>query len=242
MLLFKNRPFALALSLFCAATNVSADRLACAAPATEAEGAICKEPWLPDLALLAVELGDAIGLDIRYSDIDPPNEFFGRLDRLLRTLTVADMEKLVAGRNLWTFDFDVANKILFMRLDGSDLQDMMIVFGPEGNVAYIASEDARDAGRYNYRTVGNVLEVSSHFAPALSIEKFRYQDGCWRLIGEDGQWRDEDPNDSSINYLTGSAFFNYKDGSSITRTFDPFVSCLGEILYPQEITYHGDYD
>ena len=228
MLLHKNRPYALAFLLSCLGANVNADLLACSEPATESEAAICKDRTLADLALLAGELGNAIGLDIRYSDIDPPNEIYQRFDRLVRTLKVADMDKLTAGRNLWTFDFNDANKILFISLDGSSAQDIMVVFGPEGEVAYVAMEPADEAGRYDYRLVGNILELSSNFAPAGFVEKFRYQDGCWRLIGEDGSWRDEDPYERSINYLTGRAIFHYKDGSSATRTFDPFVSCLGD--------------
>ncbi len=240
MLIYENKLCLVAFLVFCLGGNTNAGELACSDPANESEEAICKDPMLADLALLAAELGDAIGLDIRYSDIDPPSDIYPRFDRLVRTLRVADMDKLVAGRNLWTFDFDDANEILFMSLEASPLQDMMIVFETDGKVAYVASEDAEDAGRYHYRSVGNILEITSSFLPARFTNKFRHQDGCWRLIGEDGSWRDEDPYASSINYLTGRAIFQYKDGSSTTRTFDPFVSCLGDNFYAYEITYHDD--
>ena len=177
---------------------------------------------------MAEELGNAVGLEIRYSDIEGADDFYQRFNRLVGTLTVADMDKLIAGTNLWTFDFDEANEILFLSLEASPLQDMMIVFGPDGKVAYVASEDAEDAGRYHYRSVGDTLEITSSFAPGGFTNKFRYQDGCWRLIGQDGAWRDEGPHLGSINHLTGRAILEYRDGSSTTRVFDPSVSCLGE--------------
>lgn len=232
----KNRPYFFAMLFASLALNASAGSLACNEPANEAEAAICSDNILSDFALLAGELGNAVGLEIKYSDIEGTDDFYQRFNRLVETLTIADMDKLMAETNSWEFDFDEANAILFMGLEASPLQDIMIVFGTDGKVAYVASEYAEDAGRYHYRSVGNILEITSSFLPASFTNKFRYQDGCWRLIGQNGSWRDEDPHQGSINHLTGQVVFEYRDGSSTTRAFEPSVSCLGERFFLFDIS------
>ncbi len=235
-----SKAFAIALLFSGAGTSVGAGILNCSGTATATEIAICNDDALSDLANMAADIGNAVGLEIGYSNLATPDDLYPRFDRLLRTLTVSDMDKLTTRRQEWQFDFDGANKILFINTADSPLQNMMVVFEADGSAGHVAAEHPYDAGRYSYRAVGNILEVTSSFAPALFIEKYRYQNGCWRLIGEDASWRDEDPDQRSINYLTGQAIFEYKDGSSITRSFDTRVICLGEDSYSYEIEFHDD--
>lgn len=238
MILRQCRPYAFAFLFTGMGAMSSADTLDCTLPATDIEAAICSDQELSDIVGMANDIGNAVGLDIKYSDLEAPDQLYQRFERLLGVLTIGDMDKLTTEQQGVAFKFDAPKKILFIDAGDSLLQDAIVVFDASNKVAYMAMEAADDAGRYDYRAVGNVLEIDSSFAPASFTQKFRNQDGCWRLIGEDGRWRDEDPIQRSINFLTGRAIFDYRDGSRVKRSFDPQVSCLGEDFSAYDLKYH----
>ena len=213
--------------------------LDCTSPATQVEAAICNDAVLSEIASLAEEIGSAVGLDIRYDDLEQADGLSEQLHRLLKTLTVADVDRLTPHQGR-SYLFDEANRILFSRAEDSALQEMMVVFDKDGAASYTAMEPFDDAGRYFYGTSGNILEIDSSFRPASFTRKFRYKDGCWRLIGEDHWWRDEEPDESSTNFLTGRQISTYRDGSTRTQTFDPQVICLGDEFYFYDIVYHDN--
>ena len=203
------------------------------------EAEIYNDAALSDIASLAEEIGRAVGLDIRYESLGNADGLSAQLYRLFNTLTVADVDRLVPQQGR-SYLFDEANRILFVHTEDSDLQDMMVVFDESGDASYIGMEPYDDAGRYSYRAVGNVLGVDSNFRPASFTQKFRYQDGCWRLIGSDGWWRDEAPMEQSLNMLTGHEISTFRDETVRKRTFDPQVQCLGDTFYFYDLQYHGE--
>jgi hypothetical protein len=214
---------------------------------------ICGNSELSTVAYIAENIGNVVGLGIRYNDLNVYSNLdsqrgslrttlYQRLDRLLRTLTVANLDELTASSEGWAFDFDPINKIFFVDVNGSDVEDIIVIFNASGTVAHVEIDaGAGDGGSRSYKSEGNVLEITAVLGNALYFtQKFRYQDGCWRLIGEDGWTGYEPANFNSINYLTGQAIFDYEEGSSVSRTFDPQVSCLGEDFYSSEIKYYDD--
>lgn len=241
--------FALTL---CWGNPVKADGLNCLNPTTETEVAICNDPTLADMAVLAQVLGNIVGLDVRYahSSIQEDLGLSNGLRRLLSTLTLAEAASLVdASQHLaWDVVFDEQNKILFINSDKANLQDGLVVFAPSAvgssTPIYVEMELVLDAFRYRYRADGNILEARHSSKPASFTKKYRYQDGCWRLIGEEMTWVDymiEYDNDMaaySINHLTGQAIFDYKVETGVLRTFDPHIRCLDERLTYHEIDYH----
>ncbi|MGJ8625189.1 MAG: hypothetical protein ACSHW1_20800 [Yoonia sp.] len=234
------RLFSVALFLVGSGTVVRADALNCDRLTTDALTMICGNRALSDLASLAGDIGDTVGLDLRYNDVTGTDDMYQRFGRLLRALMVSDMDQLEIRQQGWVVEYDQASRILFIKPSDSQLQDMMIVFGTDNSVSYVAMEHYDDAGRYQYQLNGTVLEIYSRFSPGSFFDKYRYQDGCWRLIGEDNLWRDEDPDERSINHLTGQAEFRYRDGTRVSRTFDPKVICLGDHFSSFEIEYHQD--
>lgn len=234
----QHRSYALALALSAMGSTASAG-IDCNTPVTAVEATICNDAALSEIASLADEIGSAVGLEIRYDDLEQAGDLHQRFDRLLKTLTIADVERLTPKQGR-SYLFDVNNSILFLHTEASPLQDMMVVFDQDGTASYIAMEPYDDAGRYYYRAKGNILEIDSSFSPASFTQKFRHQDGCWRLIGQDGAWRDEDPSEQSVNFLTGQEISTFRDGSERVRSFDPFVICLGDGFYSYDIEYHAE--
>lgn len=238
------------------ASTSHADALDCNNTTTEVEAAICYNTELLDLAAFADLLGGIVGLDIRYPDtaVNDDLGMSNSVRRLLSTLTLSEVEHLidVSEPLAWAFVFDKQNNILFIEAKHDDLQDGVVVFDPSATGSstplYTEMEYVFDAVRYRYHADGNILEVTSSARPSSSTQKYRYQDGCWRLIGEDRAWAgymiefDDDIAALSINHLTGQAIFDYKNEQGVRRTFDPHVRCLNQRPMYHEITYHDAGD
>lgn len=231
---------------------VKADGLDCSGVTTGIEAEICKEAELSELAVLADVLGTVVGLEIRYAELGFDEDFglSNGVRRLLSTLTFSEIEALMnSSRGLaWNFVFDDEHNILFINANQDQLQDGLVVFAPSANgtstPTYVEMEYVFDPVRTGYHLLGNILEVTSRTRHSRSIEKFRYQNGCWRLIGEDRDWADllvefdDDLARVSINHLTGQAIFDFKENKGVERTFTPQVGCLHERLSFYEIEYH----
>jgi hypothetical protein len=229
-----------------------ADSLDCNLAADDVEAAICAKSELSQLAALADALGSVIGLEVKY-DARSVNEDFGisrGVGRLLSALTFAEAHNLAGlSQNLpWGFEFDVQNKILIISAETAWLQDGLVVFNPSSTgsstSAYVEFETLYDAVRYRYRTIGNILEIQHRAQPAVTVHKYRHQDGCWRLIGTDTVWAgymiefNDDLTAVSINHLTGQAISDFKVETGVVRTFDPIVQCLGDGSPYHQIEYH----
>ncbi len=229
-----------------------ADSVDCNYPEGDIERGICDDPNLATLAHLADVIGAVVGLDVRYAERGIWEDYgLNRaINRLLSTLALDDVAALTEPSVSadWNFIFDDQNKILFIEAKSYPLQNGVVVFDPDTDgtpaVLYVEMYNFDDAGRYSYRTVGNILEVRSSFRPAESVDKYRYQDGCWRLIGSDTAWAgymieyNDDIAAQSTNYLTGRSIFDYNTDQGVVRTFDPEVFCLGPFGSSNVIQYH----
>lgn len=229
-----------------------ADTLDCNNTTTEVEAAICYNTELLDLVAFADVLGSVVGLDIRYPDTDVNDDLgmSNSMRRLLSTLTLSEAEHLVNVSQplAWDFVFDAQNNILFIKAKHEYLQDGLVVFDPSAvesaRPLYTEMEYVFDAVRHRYRASGNILEIMSMARPAESTTKYRYQDGCWRLIGEDRTWAgymiefNDDLAAMSINHLTGQAIFDFKEDKGVLRSFDPEVRCLSDRFTYHDINYH----
>ncbi|WP_417839981.1 hypothetical protein [Tritonibacter scottomollicae] len=229
-----------------------ADGLDCSHAVDDLEAAICAKSELSQLAALADALGSVVGLEVKY-DAKSVNEDFGLsrgVGRLLSTLTLSEAHNLsgLSQRLPWNFVFDVEKKVLILNAEYTYLQDGLVVFDPTATSSstpnYSEMETLYDAVRYSYRTVGNILEITSNARPAETTEKYRFQDGCWRLIGTDTVWAgnmvefNDDLAAVSTNHLTGREVSDFKLEKGIVRTYDPFVQCLGDELSYGQIVYH----
>jgi hypothetical protein len=229
-----------------------ADGLDCNPASTQIEAAICEDTALSELAAFADVLGEVTGLEVSYSEANDREDYglSNGIQRLLSTLTVFEVEPLIkASEDLaWDFVFDDQNKILFIKAKYAHGQDALVVFDPSSSGGstplFSEMEFVFDAGRNRYRADGNILEVTWTGRPAENTEKFRYQDGCWRLIGEDTVWAgymvefNDDLAAQSMNYLTGHAIFDFKNEKGVVRRFDPQIRCLRQGPSFQEITFH----
>lgn len=230
----------------------NADGFDCDNTTAGIEMAICNSTELSALAALADVLGTVVGLDVRYPETSVLEDvgMSNGVRRLLSTLTFYEIDPLInASQHLtWDFVFDDQNKILFINAKNDYLQDGLVVFDPSAigssTPIYTEMEYVFDAARERYRSVGNILEITSRARPSEFTEKYRYQDGCWRLIGEDTTWADymvefnDDLAAFSVNHLTGRAIFDFKKEKGVLRTFDPHVRCLHERPTYHEIEYH----
>ena len=231
---------------------VSANNASCDNADTPAAEVICQSTELSELAALADVLRTLVGYDIR-SEENATAEDAGlnhSVAKGLAMLTRDDIGPLInASHNLaWDITHDNLTHIILIKARQIHGQDGIVVFDPTAaptsapiyaNLGYVF-----DAVRTGYSMKGNVLEVSSWARPSEGVQKFRYQDGCWRLIGEDRVWADymiefnDDIAALSVNYLIGLAIFDYKDKRGVRRTFDAEVMCLGQNAWDHPLTYH----
>jgi hypothetical protein len=222
----------------------------------EVAKAICAKSELVALAALIDALGSVVGLEVKY-DANSIGEDFGMsrgVRRLLSTLTFAEAHNLdgLSPDLPWDFTFDVQNKVLILRAENAYLQDGLAVYPPTATSSstpiYTDFPETYDALRYTYRMADDILEVTATARPADTTDKFRYQDGCWRLIGTDTVWAgymieyNDDLAAVSINHLTGREILDFKEKTGVLRTFDPAVRCLGDDFYAYQIEYHQSGD
>lgn len=247
----KLRAFVL-LMPFAWASAAHADAVDCNNTSGEIEAAICNNQEFSQLAALADALGTIVGLEVKYLETSVNGDFgIGRgVGRLLSALTFSEAHNLAGlSQGLpWDFVFDVPNKILVIRAETASLQDALVVFDPSAAKSstpiYVELETLHDAVRHHYRSVGDILEIRSNARPAETVEKYRHQDGCWRLIGTDTVWAgymiefNDDLAVISINHLTGRAIFDFKEAKGVVRTLDPQVRCLNDRFTYQEFKYH----
>jgi hypothetical protein len=223
----------------------------CSGTTTGLETEICKDTELSELAALAGVVGTVVGLDVRYSALNYDEDFglSSGVRRLLSSLTLSEIETLVDLSHglAWDLVFDDVHNILLINAKQRYAQGGLVVFAPSAQSTstpiYVEMEHVFDAVRYRYRLVGNILEVISWARPSESTEKFRFQEGCWRLIGEDRLWANymvefnDDLVAISVNHLTGLAILDFKEEKGVERRFTPQVGCLDKKFNFYEIEY-----
>lgn len=228
----------------------------CDKAATEVEIAICSDPELSALDQLAHELSKNVKLKIDYDQIESNYEtahenisehiissiskFLGLFSKPSLHLITSDIAKLLAWDAEW-----YSSDIFIIRPEIERLPQALIVYGREAQPVYSEIENSL-VGPIEavYSFQNSTLSVHHYSSPATNIQKYRWQNDCWRLIGEDSQFnfRGYNPNNErigiSINHLTGRAIYTFEEGVPINRTFDPEVWCIGDGNYSSDINFH----
>ena len=228
----------------------------CDNAATETEIAICSDPELSALDELAGVLEKYVGLTVNFNEIDAnyddiADHYTFGINSLLGLVAQPDIASLADDiSNLSTWEAELyPRNVLIIRPQIYGLQEVLIIFGERvlGERHYpllVEMEHINSPLSFQYSIENNVLSVSMNASPANLLHKYRWQNNCWRLIGEDhypkfrGYNPENDPVGRSINYLTGQAILSYDVGESIARTFDPEVWCIGEGKGLNSIDYH----
>ena len=228
-------------------------------------GASCENPEIQQLQQLCIsdenaaeiELADAFsaitGLAIDYSSLDSTNpnwQDYGieaSLRLLAQAVSKASLDaaalEVLTALNHWAPEYHPEHSVLIVRPVSDmqhQLQEQLLVLAPSDHPtgSYVEIWGHIDAVRYGYAFDENVLISTRSARPFSNEYKHRFQDGCWRLIGEETS---EDPflmgspiTHISINYLTGRAVTTldtgHGDGSTYEeeRMFTPTRICLGE--------------
>lgn len=214
----------------------------CDTAGTRLPDTLCAKPELAELAALADRLGRIVGQHIPVA-ADPISEDFGLsrgITRLLSVLTLSEAKQLAKAQYdlPWQFHFDHAQKVLRLVSVDRYHQGGIAVFapdaGPTATPEHAQMGQTYDAQRLSYAIKGRVLEVTAQAGAGLSIHKYRFQNGCWRLIGEDAYWPDHmvefsnDLTSVSVNHLTGLAILTYFEDPEVRQTFTPLINCLSE--------------
>ena len=228
--------------------EVGAASFDCSEASTETEIAICADPVLSALDELARILSKYVGLVISFDEIDANYDDISEhyslgINSLLRNVAQPHIGSLMDDiANLSTWDAELyPGNVLIIRPQINGPQEVLIIFGESHFPLFFEMEHILNAFSVQYSVENNVLFVRSFASPATIIEKYRWQNGCWRLIGSDryfnhrGYNPDNDPIELSINTLTGQEILYYDNGNSIARTFDPEVWCIGEGKYISKI-------
>ena len=223
----------------------------CDKATTETEIAICADPELSALDELADVLEKYVGLTVNFNEIDAnyddiADHYTFGINSLLGLVAQPDIASLaddVANLSTWEAELYPSN-VLIMRPQIYGLQEVLIIFGERHYPLFVEMEHINSPFSFQYTIEDNVLFVSMNANPASILHKYRRQNDCWRLIGEDSTFNhrgynpSNDPVGRSINYLTGHAILSYDNGKSIARTFDPEVWCIGEGKGSYSIDYH----
>ena len=247
----------LALLLSSGLGNISmAASFDCNKATTETEITICADPELSALDELAHVLSKIVELEIDYDQIESNYElahenisehilssisqFISLVSKSSLSLITTDIIKLLAWDAEW-----YGSDIFIIRPEIGRLPQALIIYGREAQPVYSEIENSLVGPIETvYRFQNSILSVHHYSSPATNIKKYRFQNDCWRLIGEDRQFnfRGYNPNNErigiSINHLTGRAIYTFEEGVPINRTFDPEVWCIGDGNYSSDINFH----
>ncbi|MDB9943438.1 hypothetical protein OAD19_00075 [Octadecabacter sp.] len=223
----------------------------CDRAATETEIAICNDPKLSALDELSGVLTKYVGLTINFNEIDAnyddiTDHYSFGINSLLGLVAQPDIASLADDiSNLSTWEAELyPRNVLIIRPQIYGLQEVLIIFGERHYPLFVEMEHINSPFSFQYSIENNVLFVSMHANPASILHKYRWQNDCWRLIGEDSTFNhrghnpNNDPVGRSINYLTGQAILSYDNGEPIARTFDPEVWCIDQGKGSYSIDYH----
>ena len=231
------RQFLISLMLVVGVPSIAAAAsFDCDRAATETEIVICSDPELSALDELAGILTKYVGLTVNFNEIDANYDdiadhyTFGinSLLGLVAQPNIASLADDVANLSTWEAELYPRN-VLIMRPQIYGLQEVLIIFGERvlGERHYplfVEMEHITSPFAYEYSIENNLLFVHMNSRPAYLRRQYRWQNDCWRLIGEETSWNyfrydpENEPVGELINYLTGQAIVSYDNGESIART------------------------
>ena len=252
------RPLLIRLMLLVGAPSLAlAASFDCDRAATETEIAICADPELSALDELASAFSPFIGLQIDLTNIPQQPEYISDdpmaerlagyysdgIERLMGLLALSDLKGLSAAINdlpSWDAALFSNDKVMIIRAEDyvGHLQDGIIVFSDD------SSNPDRRPVFYDFETHINALSTTYNFVDDIIIreignrrvndqEKYRNQDGCWRLIG--AEWEElfnsglaAEVRKQSVNLLVGRMVETFYSGQERQSEFVPSVVCLSE--------------
>ncbi|MDB9943433.1 hypothetical protein OAD19_00050 [Octadecabacter sp.] len=229
----------------------------CDKAATETEIAICSDPELSALDELASVFSPFVGVQIDLTNIpeqpeyisdDPMTErlaghYSDGIERLMGLFALSDLKGLSDAINdlpSWDAALFSNRKVMIIRSEErvGNLQDGIIVFS-EGS-----SHPDRSPVFWDLATHINAVSTTYNFFDDIIIrergngrfndqEKYRNQDGCWRLIG--AEWEEffsggpaAEVRKQSVNMLVGRMVETFYSGQERQSEFVPSVVCLSE--------------
>jgi len=217
----------------------------------ETEVAICSDPILFALNDLAQAISPFVGLKLdlsnkRNSFEELADQYSIGISRLMGFVSIFDVQELSASINSleqWSATISSGKKVIQIRpsnkytnlySNGAALQEGIILYGDKSFPDYALLAPSLSAVRENYTIDGNILTETGYARPARFENKYRFQNGCWRLIGFDNYSNDlissEGRIKTSINYLTGNVIEVYENKTN-HYSFIPKVWCIQDGYY-----------
>ncbi|MBF9052706.1 hypothetical protein LSUCC1028_00420 [Rhodobacterales bacterium LSUCC1028] len=205
-----------------------------------------------------IELADALssitGLAIDYSLLDENDRdwndygieqvYYPSLQALAQVVSKdllnPDALGILSSLRHWTPEYYEEHDVLVLQPVSGRLQPQLFVLTPADHASgsYVEVNTHHDAFRYEYTFEEDILIARWSASLASFTSKYRFQDGCWRLIGSDRWWNaflvGTDLTEESLNYLTGRAILTlHKDGPDSPtyqeeRSFETGRICLGD--------------
>lgn len=235
-------------------------RSSCADPEISTLQHLCSDEENEAVIELADALSSITGLAIDYSLLDETDRdwndygieqvYYPSLQALAQVVSKdllnPDALGILSSLRHWTPEYYEEYDVLVLQPVSDRLQPQLFVLTPADHPSgsYVQVNNHHDAVRYQYEFDGNVLVVRWNARPASFVEKYRFQDGCWRLIGADRWWNvflvGTDLREESVNYLTGRTILTlHQDGPDSPTyqeewSFDAGRICLGD---PIEFTF-----
>ncbi|WP_340261036.1 hypothetical protein [Roseobacter sp. HKCCA0882] len=211
-----------------------------------------------------IELADALssitGLVIDYSLLDETDRdwndygieqvYYPSLQALAQVVSKdllnPDALGILSSLRHWTPEYYEEHDVLVLQPVSDRLQQHLFVLTPADHASgsYVEINTHNDAIGYQYNFEGDILIARSSSSHASFSTKYRFQDGCWRLIGADRWWNSflvgTDLREESVNYLTGRAILTLHRNGPESPTYEEELSfetgriCLGD---PIEVTF-----
>ncbi|MEM5470082.1 hypothetical protein [Celeribacter marinus] len=248
--------FALLLSVGVVSVGKAAS-FDCNKATTETEIAICADPELSALDELASAFLPFVGLQIDLSNIpeqpeyvsdDPMTErlavhYSDGIQSLMSLLDLVDLKGLSHAINVlsgWDATLFSSDKVMIIRSAKRlrNLQDGIIVFlegssNTYGNPVFYDFDTHINAFSTNYNFVDDIIIRETGNRLVSDQEKYRNQDGCWRLI--ESEWEEffdsgpaEEVRKQSANRLVGRMVETFYSGEERQSEFVPSITCLSE--------------
>ena len=222
--------------------------------ATTHSGKIICEESLPALDELASVVSNFVGLplDLNSKQFDEAtstvisddpfsekiaDQYAAAIKRLLTVIKFQDVEALsflISQLQSWDVSLSKDKSILIIKPNGRlwNPEGILVYENKNGFPKFVNFETHVNAVQTRFNFDGKILKVSKESRHFGVYKKYRFQNGCWRLIGEDGLYTsaamldDSDIEEYSINYLTGKEINKFVNGNTATEINEIKISCL----------------
>ena len=229
----------------------------CDRAATETEITICADPELSALDELASVFSPFVGVQIDLTNIPEQPEYVGDdpmaerlaghysdgIESLMGLLTLSDLKGLADAINdlpSWGAALLSNDKVMIIHSEErlGNLQDGIIVFSegssnPDRNPVFYDLDTHINALFTRYSFVDDIIIQEIGNRRVNNQQKYRNQDGCWRLIG--AEWEEffsrglaAEVRKQSVNMLVGRMVETFYSGQERQSEFVPSVVCLSE--------------